>query len=99
LRRKKENKARKSERKRNAIQVAVRDELQIIFAAVSDWALGTKTNDAAVLSDPQVCSAKAQDLCALDEDDDDDDSSERATKRRRERPTCPFFLDENSRKP
>jgi hypothetical protein len=78
LRRKKENKARKSERKRNAIQVAVRDELQIIFAAVSDWALGTKTNDAAVLSDPQVCSAKAQDLCALD-DDDDDDSSERAS--------------------
>jgi hypothetical protein len=75
----KENKARKSERKRNAIQVAVHDELQIIFAAVSDWAIGTKTNDAAVLSDPQACSAKAQDLCALDEDDDDDDSSERAS--------------------
>jgi hypothetical protein len=49
LRRKKENKARKSERKRKAIQVAVHDELQTIFAAVSDWALGTKTNDAAVL--------------------------------------------------
>lgn len=26
-------------------------------------------------------------------------ANERATKRRRERPTCPFFLDENSRKP
>jgi hypothetical protein len=77
LRRKKENKARKSERKRNAIQVAVHDELQIIFAAVSDWAIGTKPNDAAVLSDPQVCSAKAQDQCALD--DETTAASERAS--------------------
>jgi hypothetical protein len=74
LLRKKENEARKSERKRNAIQVAVHDELQIIFAAVSDWALGTKTNDAAVLSGRQICSAEAQDLCALY-----DDSGERAS--------------------